>query len=384
MEIETVAAEEAQPEQRVPRRKKLPPVTWIGVGLLLVLLIAAVAIVISGKTKQKTGADASAVYAVNADAVVQMAPYSSGVALLTANSLEYVDPYGNLMNASEHTFSNPVMVTAGKNLILYDRGGNALRIDKNAVKYKQIEFESAVSCADITGAGTYAYVLNADGGYQSHLFAYSYKGALLFEWSSADYVLSVTVSPNGKYAAVGVLSVDNAEVRTRVEFFNFSKNEPVYTVDFSGETVYDLEFVSAKKLVVLTDRGAYAIAPDGEKTVLCEYAANEMNHTELCKDGLGVAAVNLYGNNNNALVRIFDKGCRNVFEREYTETVVSVRATQNYAAVVTGSEIHVLDGKNVLTGKLSPGETCMDCCISGSRIYVLTASGLHNYNLHES
>ncbi len=370
-----------------PFRKplRLRPAAIIGLSLLVLLLIIAASVVLAEKSdiRAKKHTEDS-VFSVNADTVIDIAPFPSGAALLTATSIEYVDQYGNLMNANEHTFSKPVMVTAGKNLILYDRGGSQLKIEKNSVKYKQLEFESAISCADITENGVYSYVLNADSGYQSHMFAYSYKGSLLFEWSSADYVLCMSLAPSGKYAALGVLSVENAEYNSKVFLFQFNRKEPIYSVDFNGETVYDVEFTGTKKLAVFTDHGTYLLDRNGEKTAYAEYTANEMNHTSVTKDGVGVSAVNLYGNNNNVIVRIFTKGFRSVYEHSFQEAVVSVVSGENAAALIMNDRILIYNDKDVQIGVIEPPEACIRCILSGSRVFVLTSGGLYNFSMHQN
>ena len=365
----------------VKKSKKLPVVTIFGVAALVLLLIISAAVVIADHSGSKK---THGVYSINGDAVESIAPFSSGIAVLTSNSVDYVDQFGNLMGANEHNYTNPVMITSGKNLALYDRGGTSLKIEKNASLYKEHSFESPITCVDITSKGTYAFVLNADNGYQTHLFAYSYNGKKLFEWTSAEYALCVSVSNTGKHAAVCTLSVNNAEAVSKVYFFSFNKPTHDYMVEFADETVFDVSFVSSKKVVVLTDRGAYQLNQKGEKSVLCEYSANELNHTDLYNAGMGVCAIDLYGNSNNTKVFLFDRGYKNVYENTYQDSISRVIADENYCAIVFDKQIRILSAKNVETGVIDLDEICLDAVISGGRLYVLTAGGIEHYSLHET
>ena len=392
-EDRTEQREQEEKNRRTERRITFPAasgksalIKLIGLGVLVVILIAVIAVVIANNKGKSDGvlSDADLIYPRTAESVVDVAPFTSGVVLLTSNAIEYVDQYGNLINANEHKFANPVMITADKNLLLFDRGGSGLKIEKDSVKYKEAQFESAVSCADITSKGTYAYVLNADGGYQSHLYVYSYKGKLLFEWGGSEYVLDVALSPNGKYAAISVLSVNNAESLCKVVYFNFNKNEPVYSVEYPGETVYDIEFVSSRNVAVLTQRGSYLINRSGESSQLNHYAANELNHSALFKSGVGVTAINHYGNTNNALVYYLDKGCKKTYEDHYENSILMVTASESHSAVVFADEIIVLGSGGSATGTVMLPETCIHCVISGRRLYVLSASGLYSFSIHET
>ncbi len=367
-----------------PRLPKKALLRIGGLAALLILLIAAIALVLAhiSKNNGKSESRPSSVYTVNADSVESLSPYASGVVVLTANSLEYVDQYGNLMQKNDQPYTSPVVVTGGKDLILFDRGGRSLRIEKNGTKYLQLDLDAAVTCADITDNGTYAYVLNADSGYQSHLFAYSYKGKLLFEWSSADYIIDVSLSPSGKAAAVISTSVVNAETVFKVVYFNFSKSEPIVT-EFPDATVYNVEFTANKKLAVETTTGTYLLNAKGEVTELCAFTANELSHTAMCKNGMGAVAVDVYGNTNNELVRVFGRGMKHTFEHSYTEPVLDVKAAPGYVAVLHQNSIEIINEKDRVTGNIVLNGNCLRSVISGGRIYVLTANGLLSYSLHE-
>lgn len=378
---------EVQTDQTVAKPKaqiKISPFMLIGIAALVVLVIIAAAIAVADHAESSGKNRTHGAYTINSDSVLELGDYTSGVAVLTSNSVDYVDSFGNLMSANEHTYTNPVMITSGKNLVLYDRGGNLMKIEKNASLYKSFTFEAPISCADITSKGTYAYVLNADSGYQSHLFVYSYKGKKLFEWSSLEYVVRVAVADSGNFVAINTISVGNADTLSKVYLFQFNKETYDYMEEFIGETVFDIDFVSGKKIAVLTDRGAYLMNAKGERTALCEYSANELNHTDLKKGSLGIVSVNLYGNTNNTKVYLFDRNYKNVYEQTYQNAISDVIADLNYYAVIFGNEIRILNSKNVETGHILLDEVCMDAVISGGKLYVLSSGGIRQYGFHET
>ena len=384
MEIEHVDANKPEKNTRLHFKKNNALVKLIGLGVLVIILIAVVAVIIVNHRKpvSVSSSDQDLIYPVTAESVIDIAAFPSGVALLTSNAVEYVDQYGNIINANEHQYTNPVMRMAGKNMLLFDRGAANLKIEKDSVTYKELELDAPVSCADITTKGTYAYVLNADGGYQSHLFVYSYKGKLLFEWGSADYVLHVSLSPNGKFAAVSVLSVVNAETICKVYYFNFNKDEPLYVAEFPGETVYDVEFVTSKNVVAFTDNGVYLLDAAGSSSTLKHYSENELNHSDIMKNGIGLSAINHYGNTNNAVVFYLDKGCKKTYEHTFQSSILGVYAGSANAAVVFADEVQILGSKDSVVGRINIPETCIHCAISGRYLYVISSSGLYRFNTH--
>ena len=388
-EAEETAATETEEtgEQGPPQKKRTSVLRLVTVVVLVLAVIAAGALAIREYNKRKADSEMTAegFYAVSADTVVSLKPYADGVAVLTANGLEYVDHNGTLLNANEHTFSSPAMATAGKDVILYDRGGTSLRIEKSTNKYKELELSAPISCADITDKGVYAYSLNEDAGYQSHVFVYSRQDKLLLEWGSGSgCVLCMSLSPNGKALAVGLYTLENAEYTGKVICFQIGREEPLYTAEFKGQTVYDTAFKTKDTLTVLTDKGAYILDKSGDPTQVCSYAANEMNRSSLYRGGLCSVAVKRFGNETDAVVTVFGEGTEESFTQTYQTPVQVVASGTDYTAVVLSDKIRVFNAKNELTGEAALREPCILCAVSGKRVYALTASGLYSYHVNES
>ena len=386
-EAEAAKTGPADGEEEQPAKKRASPVRTAVLVLLLLAVVVAAALAIREYSKRKADSEMTAegFYAVSADTVVSVMPYADGVAVLTANGVEYVDHTGTLLQANEHNYASPAMAAAGKNVILYDRGGTKLRIEKSTNRYNELEFGSAVSCADITEKGVYAFSLNQDAGYQSHVYVYSRQDKVLLEWGSGSgCVLTMSLSPNGKALAVGLYTVENAEYTGKVICFRFGQKEPVYTTEFKGQTVYGVSFQTKDTLAVLTDKGAYMLDKNGDPTQVCAYAANEMNRSSLTRSGLCAVAVKRFGNDTDALVTVFGAGTAEPFDRSFDTAVHGVAAGTGYTAVVLGDQVIVFNGKDEDTGKVALKEPCVRAVISGKRLYVLTASGLYSYHVNES
>jgi len=358
----------------------------LGIIVLLVILIGAAAAAISAYDKRnaENNLTEASFFSIASEDVIDLAPYPGGAVVLTSSDIEYIDRYGELIASNDHTFSSPVMKVSGKDLIVYDRGGYGLKIERSSSKYRLLEFQSAVSCADICSNGAYAYVLNADGGYQSHLYVYSARGELKYEWGSSDYLLCLSLSQNGRYAAVGMISVDNADYVSRVLMFDYVKEEPVYDVEFTGKTVYDIEFASSKKLAVLTDSGFYMLDADGARTTLDEYSVTELCHSDIFREGLAATAVNLYGSYGNVLARIYPKGLKNYYEHSFSKELTALYAGETNTAFVFGSEIEIYDRRDSLTGKIILQQPCLRCALTDNRIFVCVSGGIYSFNVNES
>ncbi|MBQ7688043.1 MAG: hypothetical protein IJT27_02375 [Clostridia bacterium] len=375
--------------RKTARQGRLSVWRVAGLTVVIVLFIVAAAVVLSGRGGGKKGNASSSdvllqtpVYAISAESVSDMQAFAGRLALLRSNDILYLDESGNEIAVNEHKYDNPVMLTAGKNLLLFDRGGDALRIEKNADIFSEIKVTAPITCADINAKGTYAYVLNADGGFQSHLYVFSYKGTKLFEWGSAsDYVLGVTLSENGRYIVVNELRVDNAEHTSRVICFKLGRETPVFSADFAGVTVFETRFVSAKNVVAVSDRGVFRITGDDTYETVREYAQNEMNGVNTGEDKINLLVLNLYGNEKNPEITLYDKRFKKSNALTLNASVTSFCVSGYNAAVVSGDTVYALNAHAIVTGQTTLSETCSRLAISGKRVFVLTSGGVCSFHV---
>ncbi|MCH5199231.1 MAG: hypothetical protein J1E34_10050, partial [Oscillospiraceae bacterium] len=128
----------------------------------------------------------------------------------------------------------------------------------------------------------------------------------------------------------------------------------------------------------------YLLESDGSLHAVDEYSVNELDHSDMKKDGMTVTALNLYGNSGNVLAKIYSKGIKGSFEHSFTSEVTAVCAGASNAAFVFGNEIEIYDQKDVLTGKISLPQACLGCTLSDNRIYVCVSGGIYSFNVSEN
>ena len=119
MENEMTEVQNEQKGSRKRELKKFPPLMLIGIAALVLLVIIAAAIAIADRADTSGKNRTHGAYTINSESVLDLGAYTSGIAVLTTNSVDYVDSFGNLMSANEHAYTNPVMITSGKNMVLY-------------------------------------------------------------------------------------------------------------------------------------------------------------------------------------------------------------------------------------------------------------------------
>lgn len=352
--------------------------------LIAIMVIAAVLSSVSGGSVADIGGSSdngALVYDVLPDSITDIEGYSSGLVMLTDTALVYLDSNGKNLSSNSHQYSQPVMVKGGSTVLLYDKGGASFRIEKNSKIYNTYTTANPITVATVDKKGNYAYVLNDDGGFQSHLYVYSYKGKKLFEWgSSQDYCISTALSDNGKNIAVSMLGVKNGEYVSKVIFFNFRSGEPVYTAEFPDCTVFRLEFLSGKNVAAFTDNGIYVIDKSGATHKRMEYSPAEIMHSAVADKGLSAVALASHGNTKDSLLNVFDKRMNSSFILEYDSEIMNVRASDKYTAVLLGDRIETFNSKGEKIGCIEIDEKCTDAAFAGRKLFVFTVSGIYRFD----
>lgn len=379
---------EKQKTVRKKKKQRNSVLRVAGMTVLILLFVLAIAFVVADIFDRKNpdasgGGNDEWFYTVSSDNVSAMAPFDKGgLAVLTDTSVKYFDSYGNSVGSNEFTYSSPVLETCGKNVLLYDRGGYSLRVEKNGVTFSNQTFDSVVTLGAIGKKGNYAYVLDANEGFQSHLYVYNFRGAKQFEWGcSSDYISDIALSDNGRNLCAAVMGADNAEYFSDIILFSFRSDEPVYTLRLADTAVYAVSFIGYKKIAAYSDKGVFIVDGDGEYKILQNYSPLEMEKSSAESKYTGSTVINRYGDEKNVLLTVFSKKYKNTFEKEYSDSVKALYSSPDHTAVAFADRVEVLNSENSVTGQLDLDDTCIDCVISGRNVFVLHAGGIKRYSV---
>lgn len=377
-------------QHKMTSEKSPVPGKLIGIVVLLFILIMAIAAVVSRLTGVSVASvgnsksEGNLIYDSLPESIKDIEAYSSGTVLLTDTSVDYIDSSGRMLASNAHLYAQPVLRINKSNVLLYDRGGTSFRIESNSSIYNMFTVNGAISVAAIGAKNNYAYVLNGEGGYQSHLYVYSFQGKKQFEWGSAsDYCLTMDLSDNGKSIVIATIGVEEAEYYSRITLFNFRKEAAVFSVDFPDCTVFALDFINNKKIAAFTDNGIFIIDADGTYNKVSDYGPTEIQHSFSSASLKALVTAN-HGNTKDTEVIVFNKKYEELFRISSETEIFAVRATDKYIAIVSGDEISMYDSKNINTGNIKIGEKCLDVAFLGRTVYVRTVSGIYSFDVYDN
>lgn len=355
--------------------------------LLLILLMAISAVVatvfdVSLFNVGNKNADGSLIYSTDSEEINEMYAYSSGVVMLTDSSVEYLDSNGKRLASNTHRYSQPVMKSNGKTVLLYDKGGTDFRLERDLTVYNDYAVNSTITTAVLGKKNNYAYVLNDDEGYQSHLYVYSYQGKKQFEWGSAsDYCIAAALSDNGRNIAVSMLGVENGEYYSKVLLFSFGKTEAVITSVFNDCTVYEIKFINNKTLAALTDNGIFVINKYGGTEKIYDYLPSELVHSDSTSSGLTAVSCARLGNTKDSVVKVFDRRFNEKYELNLTSET-NVCTSDDFVAVFCNESIGIYNAKNKQTADIEFSDKCIRAVFSGRTLFVETVSGIYSFDAY--
>lgn len=370
--------------------KKSGGITVIGIAVLVLILVMVICAAIShfsGMTvndfdKNKAN-DGEIIYDSLPDSIIDIEKYASATVLLTDTSVDYLNPSGKRVCANAHSYSQPVIDVKNNTVFVYDKGGMAFRIEDNMSIYNSFTVNKPIVTASLGKKSNYAYVLNEDGGYQSHLYVYNLQGKKQFEWgSSADYCITTELSDNGKGIAIALLGVKNGEYVTTVKLFSFKEESPIFSVELKDCTVYELKFINSKTVAALTDNGIFVINRNGECEKICDYTPSEILHSHCSFRGLNAVCAAQHGNVKTTKLSVFNKKFSELYTKDFDTEIFSVRTSEKYVAALFNDSISIFDAKGNLTGNILFDEKCVDAAFSGNTLFVLTVSGIYSFNAH--
>ncbi|MBQ9414727.1 MAG: hypothetical protein IJU16_06350 [Clostridia bacterium] len=289
------SAEEYEEEVRErPRRRKKTrhwPRIWGRILLVAVLVTALVLVIVNWKTIAPSSlvswvddlmsgtASGSWPVTLTGGSVTAIEEVSGGnVVLLSDSATIYYNGSGGESVRRVHAFTNPMMRTAGRYVLIAESGGNRFRLETRS----DIELEQAVSNKICTVAvsenGDVAVVTDSSQSHISEVTVYSRKGNQRYQWLSAEWlVLDAAFSSNGQSLAVVGCRSANGAMQSAVITFDLRAGEDKSTQYDVTDTLYTrVKYVGNGTVAAVGDNGARVVRPGGSLDQTVDYEKEEL------------------------------------------------------------------------------------------------------------
>ena len=287
---------------------------------------------------------------VNTDSTINTKIIGESILVLTTDNFSVYSDSGKLVYTQPHSFATPAVSVNGDRAVVFDRGKTGyMLINEKEVVFTN-EAPGNLICAEYGSAGNYALGTIGENS-TSTLTVYSATNKVEFQWNCAyEYITSIALASNGKFAGVATLGAENGEVFTNVKYFGFNYKEPINSQVLKNTSALNLEFTAVNTLTLFSDTGVYTIEKKCEEPqVVSEYYSKEFNSFDYSSEGKYIVALARYGSANNFLISVYSpKGKqKTVIEADYN--IKSVTMSEKYIFALAEKRIIVynLNGRKI-------------------------------------
>ena len=186
--------------------------------------------------------------------------------------------------AEKHSFTNPMLRSSGKYAIAFNDGGGSFKVfSEDHKSFEGVKGTSITDCC-VNENGDYA-ILSDQTGYLSCLTVYDKYNNFVYSYSFSDvYAITVTLSKNGKKAAVGTVNSQNGQFVSNVYLLDLTKRDPINVFTYQDQLIYEVSFISEERIAVITDTLASVIKSDGSKEIPYSYSSQILTAYDFCYD----------------------------------------------------------------------------------------------------
>ncbi len=327
--LKTEISEEEFKKRVAAKRKELykKRAIFIAVCLLVLALAAALVFAIISVIKDIDGkrndsgfeSTSSTLQGIDRNLTERIHYAGDVIYLVTGGKLEARLGDGMLLWEKEIPGEGDVMCTvSGGNVIWYRIGGNTLSIGNKTGETLVTSVEGEIDFAAVNMKNEKGVICYKKGADKATVRAFAFdeksmkqaepdavdKTAVLFEKSfTSDYVISASVSADGKSVAIGELSENGSTASTKLSLVSVDTGKTFFTKVFDNEICPFLQFSADNVLVIAGNRSVYTLTTDrgassGTKVKqICEYAGenNEVVSVAVITGRLAVISGNSAG-----------------------------------------------------------------------------------------
>jgi hypothetical protein len=384
-------AEELSPEEIYQRKKQKVVGTMTAIiPLIMIIVMALVANYILITYRFHETARTGSIYLHSTSETSNYELFESGFVRYNRDGVAFL----NLRNREQWVipvqFNNPTFVTSDESFVVFDRGGNGVKIFNRGGLIGQFETAFPIERITVSNQGIVSGILRNDNA--PVIKTYDITGRVLIEkqapLATMGYPTALALSRDGRMLAVGYLSINGGRITSRVVHYDFTASEggnPDLVVrddEFPDRVIVELFFNHEGHSVAITDT-SFAIfedmnAPDikehvyiSEEIVSIFYTNNYIGYILLNDDRIGYE------------LRLYNTDGEIAMSREFTGVYSNIRMVGNDIIMFDGFNVCIINRWGVIRfqGNLEVSPLLVRPATGLNRFYVMSDNDLRTISL---
>lgn len=202
--------------------------------------------------------------------------FGSGLAVLSSDTLSFINAAGREELSSQLKYSSPAMSVCGDNMIAYDRGAMGLCVTNRVSALWQAELKSDIVSATINDSGAYCVVTD-EQGYRAAVTVFGANHKEKFKWMTSEfYIMNAALSPDSHQVAALCMSERDGKRATTLRVFSTGREEPLFDIDIGSTQVYSMQYYKNGELMLITDEAVIVYGQNGEETGRFQFQKGEL------------------------------------------------------------------------------------------------------------
>lgn len=322
---------------------------------------------------QSMGSGEGFPYSLNGKNVRDITINDSNLLLLFDDRTVLLTPTAKEIMPQEHKYSTPVMKSNGPKTVVYDLDSGRFRIQNGSEIVKEYELKNKIMAAAVGKKGNYAVGTYGDD-VQSVLTVYSSTHKKVFEWNfKSERICDISLSENGKFAAVAVIYSNNGKISSRLYVFNFGSDKPVSKFDYESSVLVKVDYVNGSDIAVVGDNVRSYIKNGKEKTDTKDFNSDTLHNYCISDDGRSALVLSKYGSSSLSSLTVYSDRNREQFSLNFDSEIEWVDCGEKYTAVLFGNEVKTYNKKGRQIGSISFSGEPVRVAVDGSKVYILTS-----------
>lgn len=305
---------------------------------------------------------------------------NSNIHLLLSSKTTVLNQTAKEIMPKNHSYSRPAMKSKGSAFIVYDLDSNRFRLQNGSDINFEGEAKGRIMAAALGKSGNYAIATYSDS-VQSVLTVYNKRNKEAYVWSfKSERVIDITLSDNGKFAAVATVDAYNGEVNSKVYVFNFKSDKAVSEFDYKGTTVVKIDYVKGNNIIVMGDNIRSYIKNNSKRNDDISFGSDILYKYCITDSGRSAVVLSQYSSTSLSKLSVYSKSNKEQFSVSFNKEMKWVDCDDKYTAVLFENEVITFNKKGKQIGSISFTGEPVRVAVDGSRTYVLTTSGLQCYD----
>ncbi len=307
----------------------------------------------------------------------------SYLALIDESNVIFLNKTAKEILYYDSTYTDPDISVSNGRALVYNRGTSAFFLTgQSDVLYKTSEtigvLDDSIITATIGKSGNLAFATWSDEGTSRFTALNKKLGKEFYYVFGTGRVLSVALSDNGKYGACAVFDVENATYYSEIYVFDFDKSEPIKKVKYENETVLQLDFLSNKKLSVVTDSKRRVVhTSDKEDENILDYSTHTIKAADFnSATKKSVVCYSKYGSSSNVITAFYKNG-KESCSIEDIENVKDISCNSKLIAVLTSDKVFCYSYRGNLKCTIDLKFNIDSIELGNSEVYLFSGSNVY-------